>query len=155
LLKTPTTRHCKLPGMTPEQITLVESTIERAWDELTTLADDFYARLFEAEPRLCDLFTSDPAEQHRKFAEQLDAISCLMHDCDAFTANLGELGSRHDGYGVRPRDYALAGPPLLAALAAMLGDDWTSEVETAWLRAYNLTVEAMMAGAAAHHAGPG
>jgi hemoglobin-like flavoprotein len=134
--------------MTPNQITIVESTLERARTDMVELAADFYRRLFEAEPHLRQLFTSDPAEQRRKFAEQLQSIGCAIRDCDSFTADAADLGRRHRDYGVRPRDYALAGHPLLEALAAALGPEWTDEVEMAWLRAYNLTVEAMMAGAA-------
>jgi hemoglobin-like flavoprotein len=133
--------------MTPNQITIVESTLERARVDLAEIAADFYRRLFEAEPRVRDMFTSDPAEQRQKFADQLHAIGRAIRDCDTFTADAAELGLRHREYGVRPGDYALAGPPLLEALAATLGPEWTDEVETAWLRAYNLTVEAMMAGA--------
>ena len=133
--------------MTPQQIAIVESTLEHARDDLAELAADFYDRLFAAEPQLRDLFTSDPAEQRRKFAEQLDAIACAIRDCDTFTANAAELGIRHRAYGVRPGDYMLAGPPLRGALASALGAQWTPEVEAAWLRAYNLIAEAMMAGA--------
>jgi hemoglobin-like flavoprotein len=77
-------------------------------------------------------------------------IVCAIRNCDVFIYDAGALGARHRTYGVRPHDYALAGPPLLDALASMLGVDWTADVEEAWLRAYNLTAEAMMAGAAAH-----
>ena len=136
--------------MTPEQIAIVESTIRRARAELVGLAAEFYDRLFEAEPQLHDLFTTDPAEQRQKFADQLDAIARAIRDCDTFTADAAALGHRHRTYGVRARDYALAGPPLLEALASVLGQEWTSDVEVAWLRAYNLTVEAMMAGTDQH-----
>ena len=134
--------------MTPEQITIVEWTLQEAVDDLDRLADDFYGRLFEAEPRLRELFTADLAQQRQMFADQLEAIVTVIRDCDTFTAAAAELGRRHRAYGVRPRDYALAGPALMAALAAELGTCWTDEVEAAWLRAYNLIAEAMMAGAA-------
>jgi hemoglobin-like flavoprotein len=134
--------------MTPEQIAIVETTIMRARSGLVEIAADFYGRLFEAEPGLRGLFTSDPAEQCRKLAEQLDAIACGIRDCDGFVADATDLGIRHCFYGVEPRHYALAGPPLLASLAAALGPEWTDAVEAAWLLAYNLMVEAMMAGAA-------
>jgi hemoglobin-like flavoprotein len=138
--------------MTPEQIRIVERTLELVRDQLVTIADEFYERLFEAQPGLRSLFTSDPADQHRKFSEQLNAIGCAIRDHDMFTADAAALGLRHQTYGVRPGHYALAGPPLISALASALGERWTHEVETAWLRAYNLIVEMMMAGAAEHPA---
>jgi hemoglobin-like flavoprotein len=136
--------------MTPDQITIVERTLERLHDRLQPLAQDFYARLFAAEPHLGELFTTEPDEQCRKFADQLELIGCAIRDCDRFIEDAAALGVRHRTYGVRAHDYALAGPPLLAALAAALGPDWNADVEEAWSRAYNLTVEAMMAGASAH-----
>ena len=60
--------------MTPEQITLVESSMEQARSGFGELAADFYRRLFGAEPQLRDLFPNDVAEQQRKFIEQLDAL---------------------------------------------------------------------------------
>ena len=39
------------------------------------------------------------------------------------------------------------GTALMASLAAALGAGWTAEVEEAWMLAYNLTAETMMAGA--------
>jgi nitric oxide dioxygenase len=136
--------------MTPEQIRIVEWTLELARDQLVTIADEFYDRLFEAQPQLRTLFTRDPHDQHRKFAEQLDAIGSAIRDHDVFAADAAALGQRHQTYGVRPGHYAVAGPPLISAMASALGERWTAEVETAWLRAYNLTVEMMMAAATEH-----
>jgi hemoglobin-like flavoprotein len=137
--------------VTPEQITLVESSIEQLRSGLDELATDFYRRLFAAEPEVRVLFTTDVVEQQRRFVEQLDAIVHAIRDFDAFSAVAAELGLRHQTYGVCPRHYVLAGPPLLAAIAAALGERWTTDVEAAWRRAYNLTAEAMMAGAADVH----
>jgi hemoglobin-like flavoprotein len=134
--------------MTPDQITIVERTLAQIRDRLEPLAKDFYERLFEAEPNLRELFSTEPDEQHRKVADQLELIGCAIRDCDRFVADADALGIRHRAYGVRAHDYALAGPPLLEALASALGSDWSPEVEAAWRRAYNLMAEAMMAGAA-------
>ncbi len=140
--------------MTPDQIAIVERTLEQLGDRLEPLARDFYARLFAAEPQTRELFTTAWDEQYRKFADQLELIGCAIRDCDRFLDDAGALGMRHRAYGVRAHDYALAGPPLLEALASALGVDWNADVEAAWRRAYNLTAEAMMAGAATedpHH----
>lgn len=134
--------------MTPDQITIVERTLEQLRDRLEPLARDFYARLFEAEPHTRELFSTDWGEQYQKFADQLELIGRAIRDCERFIADAGALGVRHQTYGVRAHDYALAGPPLLGALAATLGAEWNPDVEAAWRRAYNLTAEAMMAGAA-------
>jgi len=134
--------------MTPEQIAMVESTLAWARADMVEIAAEFYDRLFESEPELRSMFSVEPSEQQRLFAEHLDTIAGGIRNYDTFVDETAELGRRHRTYGVEPRHYALAGPPLLAAIASALGPAWTCEVETAWLLAYNLIVEAMMAGAA-------
>ena len=134
--------------MTPEQIELVERSLEQARPRLADLVDDFYVRLFASDPEVADLFTTDPAVQRARFAAELETIAATIRRHDAFLLEVRRLGARHVEYGVRAADYRLAGPALLGALAASLGDAWTDDVALAWRLAYNLTAETMMAGAA-------
>jgi len=80
--------------VTPEQITIVRSTIERAHADLPALVADFYTGLFAAAPHLRELFSADVADQRSKFAEQLEAIGASLDDFDAFVADVVELGHR-------------------------------------------------------------
>ena len=129
--------------MTPEQIAIVEATVASiALDDLTA---DFYRRAFDAHPELTTMFTTDPAVQRGRFAEELAVIVRSIRRYDGFIATTRALGDRHRGYGVRPTHFRFMGDALMGALAAALADQWTPEVETAWRLAYNLTAEAMMA----------
>jgi hemoglobin-like flavoprotein len=134
--------------MTPEQIALVERTLETVRPDMDALAGDFYRRLFLADPTLAGLFRTDPALQRAKFAAELEEIMVSIRRHEEFLARARALGARHTGYGVRASHYRTVGVALLAALGAALGEAWTGEVEWAWRLAYNLTAEAMMAGAA-------
>jgi hemoglobin-like flavoprotein len=134
--------------MTPEQIAAVERTIVAAEPVLDAVAADFYRRLFTADPRTKDMFTGDQVRQRAKFVAELEDIMLAIRDHDLFLRRARALGARHAGYGVRAAHYRLVGAALLDALQAALGQDWTGEVERAWRLAYNLTAEAMMAGAA-------
>jgi hemoglobin-like flavoprotein len=134
--------------MTPEQIALVERTLETVRPDMDALAGDFYRRLFLADPTLAGLFRTDPALQRAKFAAELEEIMVSIRRHEEFLARARALGARHAGYGVRASHYRTVGVALLAALGAALGEAWTGEVERAWRLAYNLTAEAMMAGAA-------
>jgi len=60
--------------MTPEQITLVQSSFERLRPDLPTLATRFYQELFGRDPALRALFTTDLALQKVRFAEKLSEI---------------------------------------------------------------------------------
>jgi hemoglobin-like flavoprotein len=134
--------------MTPEQIAAVERTLVAARPVMDAVAADFYRRLFAADPRTEAMFTTDPARQREKFVAELEDIMLAIRNHELFLRRARMLGARHAEYGVRAAHYRLVGTALLVALGAALGRAWTGEVETAWRLAYNLTAEAMMAGAA-------
>ena len=56
--------------MTPEQISLVQSSFERIGPDLPDLAARFYSELFRRDPALRPLFASDLAEQKVRFASR-------------------------------------------------------------------------------------
>jgi hemoglobin-like flavoprotein len=134
--------------VTPEQISLVEATLEDRALDLDAVAADFYHRLFAADPTMAAMFSADPDVQRRRFATELQAICRAIRRHPDFLAGAGALGARHRRYGVEAAHYRAAGPPLLDALAAALGHRWTPEVAEAWRLAYHLTVEAMSTGTA-------
>jgi nitric oxide dioxygenase len=134
-------------SVTPEQIELVETTIEAIG--LDELAADFYRRAFALDPSLADMFTAEPAVQEQRFAAELALIITSIRRCDDFEAETHALGARHRRYGVRAAHYRLMGEALMGALAGALDTRWNDAVEEAWRLAYNLTAETMMAGAEA------
>jgi hemoglobin-like flavoprotein len=134
--------------MTPEQITLVQSSFERLGTEVPAMAARFYQELFRRDPALRPLFTTDLAEQQVKFAEKLTEIVRAIPCLDELLAQTRALGARHAGYGVRVPDYQTVGDALLDALAAALGDTFDAPTRQAWMLAYNLVAETMLEGAA-------
>ena len=132
--------------MTPEQIALVETTLGSL--DLDAVAADFYRRAFAGTPALSAMFTSDPRVQRERFAAELSEIVRSIHSLDGFAPRVRALGVRHRGYGVSAAHYRLMGGALLASLAAALDEEWSPELEEAWVLAYNLTAETMMMGAA-------
>ena len=135
--------------MTPEQITLVQSSFERLGPQLSAMATRFYQELFGRDPALRDLFTTDLTQQEVRFAEKLTEIVRAMPRLDELLAHTRALGARHLGYGVRAADYETVGAALLAALAAILGISFDAPTRQAWTLAYNLVAETMLEGAAA------
>ena len=134
--------------MTPEQITLVQSSFERLGPELPTLATRFYQELFRRDPALRALFTTDLALQKIRFAEKLTEIVRAMPDLGELLSHTRALGARHVGYGVRVADYETVRDALLGALAGVLGDSFDAPTREAWSTAYNLVAETMLEGAA-------
>jgi nitric oxide dioxygenase len=131
--------------VTPEQIGLVEQTLDAIKPVFDDVAADFYRRLFAADPSIEAMFTTEPAIQRAKLTAELEQVMRSIRDHDAFLARAGALGRQHEAYGVRPRHYAVARTALMAALAEELGDRWTAPVAAAWTAAYDLTSEAMLA----------
>ena len=135
--------------MTPEQISLVQSSFDRLGPQLPTLATRFYQELFARNPALRSLFTTDMAEQKVRFSRKLTEIVWAMSRLAELLTHTRALGARHVGYGVRVADYRTVGDALLAALAAVLGDSFDTPTREAWILAYNLVAETMLEGAAA------
>jgi len=135
--------------MTPEEISLVQSSFERVGAALPALTTRFYQELFRRDPALRPLFTTDMAEQKVRFATKLTEIVHTLPHLDDLLIHTRALGARHAGYGVKVADYQKVGDSLLDALAAILGEDMDEQTRQAWARAYNLVSEIMLEGAAA------
>jgi len=135
--------------MTPEQISLVQSSFERIGPQLPALTTGFYQELFRRDPALRPLFTTDMAEQKVRFAAKLAEIVQTLPRLDDLLTHTRALGARHAGYGVKVADYQTVGDSLLAALEAVLGASMDDQTRQAWARAYNLVSEIMLEGAAA------
>jgi hemoglobin-like flavoprotein len=134
--------------MTPEQITLVQTSYQRVGSRQPEMAARFYTELFQRNPALRPLFTTDMAEQRVRFAVKLTELVDAIPRLDELLAHTRALGARHVGYGVRAADYETVGAALLAAIAGVLGDDFDAETRQAWVLAYNLMAETMLDGAA-------
>jgi hemoglobin-like flavoprotein len=134
--------------MTPEQISLVQSSFERLGPQLPAMATRFYQELFRRDPALRPLFATDLTEQEARFAVKLTELVRAIPRLDELLSHTRALGARHAGYGVRAADYQTVGSALLAALAAVLGDGFDGPTRQAWALAYNLMAETMLEGAA-------
>jgi nitric oxide dioxygenase len=134
--------------MTPEQITLVQSSFASLGPQLPAMAAQFYRELFQRDPSLRALFTTDMAEQRVRFAEKLTQIVDAIPRLDELLVHTRELGARHVGYGVHVADYWTVEQALLDALAVVLGDRFDEAAREAWTVAYNLVAESMLDGAA-------
>src|SRR5262245_57139017 len=112
------------------------------------LMDEFYSRLFAAAPAVKPLFPSDMRRQKTMLLGALVLLRKSLRDLDAIVPKLRELGARHVAYGARPEHYPVVGSVLIASMAELAGDAWTSEFEHAWSAAFDVVAGTMLAGAA-------
>jgi hemoglobin-like flavoprotein len=129
------------------QIDLVNKTMEMLEGMESTLAQDFYARLFTEHPSTRALFPDELAAQQAKLVAELAWLAGSLQQVDALVERAGALGRRHVSYGVVADHYAAMPPCLIASLGAVLGDQFTPEMAHAWRRALHLITETMQQGA--------
>jgi hypothetical protein len=70
-----------------------------------------------------------------------------LRDLDAIAPKLRQLGARHVGYGARPEHYPVVAEVLLASMAEIAGNAWTTELTAAWAGALGVVAAAMLEGA--------
>ena len=135
--------------MAPEQVTLVKES----WKKVVPIAEQaaamFYNRLFELEPSVQPLFTTDLKEQGRKLTSMINTVVVGLDKIESLVPAIEDLGRRHVGYGVRDEHYDTVGSALIGTLSAGLGDDFTPATEDAWVEAYTLLAGVMKHAAAA------
>jgi NAD(P)H-flavin reductase/hemoglobin-like flavoprotein len=109
-------------------------------------AGDFYGYLFGAHPNLREMFPPMMHDQNERLFNALITIVTLMDRPDQLVSYLTKLGADHRKYGVRPEHYAPVGEALIQALRRHC-TEWGEEIEKAWLDAYMLASDTMIAGA--------
>ncbi len=129
--------------MNTEQIGLVRSTWKQVLPLRTTIADLFYTKLFELEPRLRPLFKNDLERQGEKLITMLDAAVRGLGSPHVLAPALKDLGQRHVRYGASENDYGTVAISLLWTLEQGLGTDFTPEVRQAWTEAYATLISLM------------
>ena len=135
--------------MTPEEITLVQST----WAQVVPIKEQaaalFYGRLFELNPSLKPLFRGDMKAQGQKLMAMIGTAVGGLTQPDTILPAVQELGRRHVGYGVQAQHYDTVGAALLWTLEQGLGPAFTFETRQAWAKTYDLVAGVMKEAAAA------
>jgi hemoglobin-like flavoprotein len=133
--------------MTPDQVTLVQTSFAQVTPVADQAAKMFYDRLFEIAPQVKPLFKGDMAEQRHKLIAMLAAVVSGLGDLNSILPAAGALAKRHVGYGVESDHYVSVGQALLWTLERGLGSAWTKDVAAAWAAAYRILSDFMIAEA--------
>lgn len=133
--------------MNAPDIMLVKGSFRKLSPTAEQVAALFYARLFELDPTLRNLFHGDMATQGCKFMQMIASAVAALDRTDAIAGTFRQLGARHVQYGVRDEHYATVGAALIWTLEKSLGSDFTPPVKSAWTATYALLARTMMDGA--------
>ena len=134
--------------MNAQQKYLVQSSFEMVAPIADTAAALFYGRLFELDPSLRPMFTTDLKEQGKKLMNMLTLAVRGLDKLEQLVPAVQALGRRHAGYGVRPEHYNTVGTALIWTLEKGLGEAFTPEVKEAWVAVYTLLAQTMQDAAA-------
>lgn len=128
---------------------LIRANLELVAGRAPDLTARFYERLFARHPEIRPMFHRRSAEaQQRMLLEAIVAVVDHLEDAAWLTTTLGSLGEKHVAYGVEDDMYPHVGEALVATLAEVSADAWSSELDMAWRGALGFVSDAMIAGAA-------
>ena len=123
--------------MTPNQITLVQSSLPAILAIREVAAALFYKRLFEIDPTTRPLFArTDMSQQGAKLMASLATVVGSLSRLETIERDVQKLARRHAGYGVSYTHYESVGAALLWTLEQGLGNAFTPELREAWAAAY-------------------
>jgi hemoglobin-like flavoprotein len=126
--------------------------VRNSWAKVIPISDKaaelFYNRLFELDPSLRALFTSDMTEQGRKLMGMITVAVNGLDRLDEIIPAVRALGKRHSGYGVTDDHYDTVATALLWTLERGLGDAFTDDTRNAWIKTYTLLSTTMKEAAA-------
>jgi hemoglobin-like flavoprotein len=130
--------------MTPKQIELVQNSWQHVVTNVAEAGEIFYARLFDKNPQLRSMFSTDIREQSRKLVSIISFAVKKLNNLSEVISDVQALGRRHGKYGVQPSHYVVVADSLLWTLEKGLGDKWNEEVREAWTRLYTTLAEIMI-----------
>jgi hemoglobin-like flavoprotein len=126
--------------------------VQASFQLVLPIADDaaalFYSRLFELDPSLRALFRNDMKAQGRALMGMIRVAVAGLTKLDQIVPAVQALGRRHASYGVKDEHYATVGSALIWTLEQGLGDAFTPETRSAWLKVYTVLAETMQQAAA-------
>ena len=134
--------------MTQNQIQLVKSSwsLVAAMDPVD-VGNLFYGRLFTIAPQLRPMFRGPIDEQSKTLIAMIHYVIIKLDKLDSILSEVGKLAQRHKSYGVEAGHYALVGDALIWTLQKGLAENWSEEVEEAWLACYAILSQAMISAA--------
>ena len=118
---------------------LVKATAPVLQQHGLTLTRHFYARMFQHNPELRELFNQGhqrSGAQQQALAMAVAAYAEHIDDPTVLLPVLERIAHKHVSLGIRREQYAIVGQHLLASIQEVLGTAATPELVQAWAAAY-------------------
>lgn len=128
--------------------TLVKSTAPVLQTHGEALTRHFYARMFQHNPELKQIFNQNHQEagqQQQALAAAVAAYAQHIDDPSVLAPVVTRIVHKHVSLGIRPEHYAIVGKHLLASIREVLGEAATDELIDAWAAAYGQLADLFIA----------
>jgi hemoglobin-like flavoprotein len=115
---------------------IISETLERVAERVGDPAPLVFRRLFAESPEVEDLFIrdADGLVRGQMFQVTIESLLDFLGD-RSYGANLIQIERvNHQGLGVDPKAFDTFYVTVMATFKAILGADWTMEMESAWTR---------------------
>lgn len=127
---------------------ILEQSFAKVKPRGAEFAASFYNNLFQDCPQLQPLFNNtNIKKQEEKLLASLVLLVESLRQPEMLMQVLRDLGARHKGYGVLAKHYPMVGMALIKTFKQYLQEDWTKEIEHAWIEIFSTITKAMLAGA--------
>ena len=123
--------------MDTKNIQLLKRTFRKIEPIAQQTGELFYGHLFEVDPSIRPLFKGDMTAQAKMLMTVIGLTIQSLDQLEKVMPELEAIGRRHIGYGTMPADFDKFGGSLVWAFQQSLGDEWTAEVQTAWIEAFD------------------
>jgi hemoglobin-like flavoprotein len=130
-------------AMNDYTISIVKESFDLVEPIAPQAAAQFHENLFEADPSLQRIFTSDAVPQGEKLMQLVERVICKLDQPEALMPALRELGRRFIGKGIGDAQSDVIRGAMLKTLYQGLGVAYTPEVEEAWVEVYGDLVSLM------------
>jgi hemoglobin-like flavoprotein len=130
-------------AITATQKELVQASFTKVEPIADQAAEIFYAKLFEFDPKLRNMFKGDMKDQGKKLMSTLKIAVKSLDNLDALVPVVQNLAAKHIDYGVTVDDYTPVGNALIYTLKTGLGDEFTPELREAWVEVYTTLANVM------------
>lgn len=128
-----------------KDIDLIQHSFMQIEPMSLVVARTFYERLFENDPEIRSLFAGDLEAQGEQLMETMGSVVVGLENIESLTPTLQQLGARLRKCGVQVSHYGTFAEAFLWTLEQGLADAFTQDVREAWVNAYGVLVEAMIA----------
>ena len=129
--------------MTQDDIALVQQSWRPIEPVKRVTAELFYLKLFELDPTLQLLFSDDLQSRTQRYIQLMDATVRGLHRADVLMPAIRELGIRHPRFGGSDAHHANIATALLWSLEKGLRKDFTTQVQSAWIKIYGVLSQAL------------